>query len=346
MRRESRSRKPPARRFPAEPRKLSTGQSSSHELKGLSVDMTAPAKEPTWTEVGTRVDELLERLGLQLTMGGEPTFIVPRPESPEWNTEALGDEKLLCARRMAAALRSGPYKGGLTMQIFGKLFPGEALPRWVLLTLRREDGEPLSRVPRRHLGVGKGNKPSPPKDAGRLARDLAKTLGLSTSLIGADEPGKPGRKAAYVLPLDRTDEGWVSARWPLEDNGLLRMIPGDSPAGLRLPLHRVPEDRLRRALAIEEQDGVLQIFLPPLSTEAFLLLVAEIEASAERKDLRNLVLCGYPPPSDEPVKFVRIGLAADPHPIGPDPVPTLVRHCSFPSRSYAITPLLPRNTNS
>ena len=92
-------------------------------------------------ELSRRVEKLLEAQELSLTMGGEPTFIPDRPDAAEWNQEALGPEKLGYARRLASRLLDELYPGGLVMQVYGKQYPGEPLPRWVILML------PLTRPP-------------------------------------------------------------------------------------------------------------------------------------------------------------------------------------------------------
>ena len=93
------------------------------------------------------VERKLDACGLSLTMGGEPTYIPEDPEGPEWNHEAMGPEKLDYARRLTARLVRDLYPGALVMQVFGKQYPGEPLPRWVFLTMRRNDGVPLWRHP-------------------------------------------------------------------------------------------------------------------------------------------------------------------------------------------------------
>lgn len=67
---------------------------------------------------------------------------------------------------------------------------------------------------------------------------------------------------------------------------------------------------VRTALNIEIRDGKLYIFLPPLNhTEAFLDLVASIEAVAKKLDIK-VVLEGYEPPHD--LRIDRIKVTPDP----------------------------------
>ncbi|HEY6532329.1 MAG TPA: transglutaminase family protein, partial [Acidimicrobiales bacterium] len=142
---------------------------------------------------------------------------------------------------------------------------------------------------------------------------------------------------AWVMPLHhlrtRQGSGWATVEWVLR-RGRLVLVPGDSPAGLRLPLGSLtwtptpPEAdrsgfepraelspvRAERtagvavvvplegapptALAVEVRDGVLCVFLPPLTHfEDAVELLGIVEAAAV--DLGQPVLIeGYPPPSD------------------------------------------------
>ena len=92
---------------------------------------------------GLLADRKLAAAGLILTQGGEPTFVPHDTSAPEWNVAALGPEKLLYARRLARALASGRFKGGVVLQSFGKQYPGEPLPRWQVGVYRSRIGEPI-----------------------------------------------------------------------------------------------------------------------------------------------------------------------------------------------------------
>jgi uncharacterized protein (DUF2126 family) len=62
----------------------------------------------------------------------------------------------------------------------------------------------------------------------------------------------------------------------------------------------------RTALCAEPREGVLYVFMPPLqSLEAYLELVAAVEASAAQHDLK-VVLEGYEPPSDPRLAQLRV----------------------------------------
>ena len=66
------------------------------------------------------------------------------------------------------------------------------------------------------------------------------------------------------------------------------------------------DDSVRTALAIEERDGRLEVFLPPLpQIEDFLDLVASVEAVATRLQT-PVVLSGYPPPDDARLEVFKV----------------------------------------
>jgi uncharacterized protein (DUF2126 family)/transglutaminase-like putative cysteine protease len=144
-----------------------------------------------------------------------------------------------------------------------------------------------------------------------------------------------GEPAGWVLPLHRTSDGsrWATTRWRLR-RGRLVLVPGTSPLGLRLPLGSIAwepppgiperaafeqlpalagsmallpglptvevavEDAPTTALTVEEREGHVFVFLPPLEhLEDALELLAAVEFAAARVHC-PVVIEGYPPPVD------------------------------------------------
>ena len=234
---------------------------------------TRPYEDDVWQELlssGERVDERLKEAGLSLTIGGEPTFNSrEHPDLPEWNGEALGATKWEQGKRLVNELRLRLAPDGAVLRRFGKLYPGETLPRWALDVVGRRDGVAL--WPRREGLAEKVRSDEGRDDAHLFAEALAARLGLSADLQPAyedpwrafqDEASLPvdvdpleadlddpeerrrlarildkglGREAGWVLPLLRADKAWTSERWSFR-RGHLFLVPGDSPIGLRLPL--------------------------------------------------------------------------------------------------------------
>ena len=322
---------------------------------------TRPFTDAQWRridEVGAAVDRALDAADVRLTCGGEPTFVSRDDfDSPQWNTAALGPEKRMQAGVLARRLldRLGP--GGLMLAQQGKWYPGEPLPRWALEVVWRKDGQPL--WTRRDLIAGDPPAEAAEPDAvrgltatraGDFLHALAPLLGLDAAAVmeayevqPADPLAAPvaAGPRAFVLPLLRFRRGaecrWRTSSWPLPD-GRVPLVPGDSPAGLRLPMGSLPwpdEHELRAgtsivrtALVAEVRGGLLHLFLPPLeqpgaadrdpddreaaavaAADDWLELVAKIESVAATLGM-PVLLEGYPPPSDG--RLARLHVTPDP----------------------------------
>jgi uncharacterized protein (DUF2126 family)/transglutaminase-like putative cysteine protease len=230
--------------------------------------------------MGDQVDRDLEAQDVRLTVGGEPTFVaVEDPDGKEWNTDALGRRKRELADQLVRRLRTRFAPGALLHFGQGKWYPGEPLPRWALGCFWRGDGVPAWKDPRLIADAARPTG-ADAAVAGRFATMLAERLGVeSRHLIPAYEdawyylwrerrlPGNVdpyrsrlddelerarlarvftqglGAVAGYCLPLRRAHapggSWWQSGEWFLRDERL-RLMPGDSPLGFRLPLDSLP----------------------------------------------------------------------------------------------------------
>ena len=225
-------------------------------------------------QLGESVDGRLEAAGLELTMGGEPTFVSSDDmTSAQWTVAADGPEKRQSANRLAAALVDRFAKGGLVQRSEGKWYPGEPLPRWQIGLIWRSDGEQLWSDPALLADPFDATRTDPEAAASaeRLARIITAELGLPDEQLQPafedplarlvaelSEPAGPRptfdpeqpepqlasdldrtetESAAWVLPLVPAwfGEGWVSPAWRTR-RGRLVLVPGHSPAGSRLPL--------------------------------------------------------------------------------------------------------------
>ncbi len=245
-----------------------------------------------------------------MTMGGEPTYIPHQPKGAEWNLEAMGPEKLGYAHKMASNLLNEECPGAVVLQVFGKWYPGEPLPRWNVLLLDNP-GDVLWPV-RSTLLLEDREGQNHPRDATKLAKKLAAKLDFSDFLVPARNASAPKRSTCgWVLPLDYEDDEWISERWPWSREDPIPLFAGDSPLGLRLPLGDLPEDALRRALTVECINGALHLFIPPLEWTAFRTLIHLISETIQESGLTDIILCGYGP-SGAPETVRSFGLAADP----------------------------------
>ena len=244
--------------------------------------------------LGRAIDRTLADNDVRLTMGGEPTFVsIDDMEGDEWSYDALGPAKRRLSAQLVRRLQGAFGPGGLLHDGQGKQYPGEPLPRWALGCYWRTDGQPLWRN-RALLADPTDDHGHGPAQAEALIRRLADRLAVSPGYaVAAYEdplpylhherripvnlaPGDPrleraddrerlrrvlegglGRPVAWVLPLARaTTAGgtmWQSGLWLLRGRHLF-LTPGDSPAGLRLPLESLAWVDPRHAAPVVAQD--------------------------------------------------------------------------------------------
>ncbi|WP_317932446.1 transglutaminase family protein [Halioxenophilus sp. WMMB6] len=257
--------------------------SYSNEVFRIHEDprVTKPYAEGDWETIkalGHAVDEELAAAGVKLTMGGEPTFVsVDDMESAQWNTDALGDDKLRLAKDLLLRLRARYAPDGLLHYGQGKWYPGEEVPRWALGVFWRTDGQAMWHNPELLARVDK-DYGFGVAEAEQFGKALATRLGLAESYVQTAyedtlhyldmeeqlpiniDPLKADLKdglerkrlakllrrglntpTGFALPLawDYGNSGWMSTHWEFR-RGHLALIPGDSPMGFRLPLDSLP----------------------------------------------------------------------------------------------------------
>ena len=258
--------------------------SYSNEVSRIHEDprVTKPYTEHEWAEIinlGDDIDKELEANDVRLTMGGEPTFVsIDDMESAQWNTEALGEDKLSLAKTLLLKLRDRFAPQGLLHYGQGKWYPGEEIPRWALGVYWRTDNDPLWKTPKYLARIDKDYGHTI-DTATLFAKRLAKLLGVSNKYlnpayedalhylieeqrlpknidlkIAAAKGDLERRRLArvlevgfeepvgYVMPIewDSIRGAWNTCRWEFRRERLT-LIPGDSPLGLRIPLDDLPE---------------------------------------------------------------------------------------------------------
>ncbi len=256
-----------------------------HEMKVTRIvetpRVTKPYSEAQWSaivEMGRAVDRALADGDVRLTMGGEPTFVsIDDPDGPEWNTDALGDDKLQRAKQLHAKLRDHYAPSGLVHVGQGKWYPGEPLPRWALSLFWRRDGVPLW-ADRDLLAADDAAGGDDEASAKGLLEAFARRLGVDPAFVLpayedtyhyllrerqlpanvdpldsklADPLERTrlrrlfgeglGKIAGWVLPLAKPAhaEAWRTSPWRFRGDHCF-LLPGDSPMGLRLPLSTLP----------------------------------------------------------------------------------------------------------
>ncbi|HEX9701510.1 MAG TPA: transglutaminase family protein, partial [Rhodospirillales bacterium] len=141
--------------------------------------VTKPYTEEQWAAIdalGHKVDEVLAKNDVRLTMGGEPTFVsIDHVDEPEWNTTATGPTKRKLAHDLIRRLKARFAPGGLLHFGQGKWYPGEQLPRWAFALYWRADGKPVWQSDNLIAAEDKDHAPSV-TDAERLLHGVARRL--------------------------------------------------------------------------------------------------------------------------------------------------------------------------
>jgi uncharacterized protein (DUF2126 family)/transglutaminase-like putative cysteine protease len=335
-----------------------------------------PLSDEAWAaldQLGEKVDGDLAAADLRLTMGGEPTFVATDDyESPEWTIAALGGEKRVRADELVRRLRERFAPQGLLHYGHGKWYPGEVTPRWAFALTWRRDGKPLWRDAALIARESETRDVSA-QDTQRFTEAVAARLGIKAERVQAayedparwlvEEDNLPinvdvhdpklfdaaararmvrafdrglGTPVASVLPLRREGEAWVSEAWALRREKLL-LLPGDLPAGSRLPLASLPhvepadypivspadttappplpeavepgpaqDGIVRTALAVEARDGRLCVFMPYVGAlEDYLAILAAVEAAAAQL-ATPVHIEGYAPPADPRLDVIKV----------------------------------------
>ncbi|MBK1664828.1 IMP dehydrogenase [Rhodospirillum rubrum] len=148
--------------------------------------VTKPYSEEQWQAIdalGQRIDTVLGKADVRLTMGGEPTFVsIDDMDGPEWNTAAVGPDKERLATNLLHRLRQSYAPGGLLLFGQGKWYPGEQLPRWAHHLFWRTDGKVLWRTPRL-LSDGRSDHGHDTRSARAFVERLTARLGLDHKVI-------------------------------------------------------------------------------------------------------------------------------------------------------------------
>ncbi|WP_313387978.1 transglutaminase family protein, partial [Rhodospirillum rubrum] len=148
--------------------------------------VTKPYSDEQWRAIdalGRRIDTVLGKADVRLTMGGEPTFVsIDDMDGPEWNTTAVGPDKERLATNLLHRLRQSYAPAGLLLFGQGKWYPGEQLPRWAHHLFWRTDGKALWRTPRL-LSDGLSDHGHDTRSARAFVERLTTRLGLDNKVI-------------------------------------------------------------------------------------------------------------------------------------------------------------------
>jgi len=259
----------------------------------------------TFDEAAKAVSARFQRHHLQVTLGGEPSYIPNDPVGLEWIVAALGPTKLPYARAMAAALMEKEFPGAVAFQAQGKFYPGEPNARWALHLLWNRSGKPLpgSKAWQAHQKV------RPPLNLADARKTISDGLGVRNRWHRFHDDAHP--EAEYwALPIDHEGGKWISHPWPLKGDQL-KLIGAEGPAGLRLPLHLLPETALHRAMVLEKHGGEVALFFPPLLQPAFAEMLEIVAPAVCMPQVGMFRFEGYIPDDTEHI-WTKLSLTPDP----------------------------------
>lgn len=233
--------------------------------------VTKPYSDEQWQQIqalGKAVDKEFEKNDVRLTMGGEPTFVsIDDMESAQWNTDALGDDKLSLAKTLLLRLRDRYAQKGLLHYGQGKWYPGEEIPRWALGVFWRKDNEPLWNNPKLLARIDKDYKLEI-KDAIRFGRYLCDLLSVSRRCCQpAYEDGFYYLMQEQNLPKN-LDILAQKIKGNLDRRRLARLIDQGFtvPTGVVVPLER------STGLPVEEDEKTWRSSLWPMKRERITLI--------------------------------------------------------------------------
>ncbi|MFN7229854.1 MAG: transglutaminase family protein [Synechococcaceae cyanobacterium] len=249
--------------------------------------------------------------GIELTLGGEPTYVPLHPDGAEWTVAADGPTKLALAQRLARELQTGVWPHSTLLTCVGKRYEGEVNPRWALRLFTGLQGEPVVRWPRPGQPEAGASPPAPGQGAAWLV-GLGERLGLELEPTALADP-LDSERHVWAVPLshgepDGEAPGWRAARWPLPP-AQARLSGAPGPAGLRLPLDLLDPAIPRQVLTLEIDREGWELFLPPLTREPLTQLLQAVADSLG--PLPAPRLSGLLPP-DCDGHWQVLGLTADP----------------------------------
>ncbi|KOR31248.1 hypothetical protein TI04_01790 [Achromatium sp. WMS2] len=245
------------------------------------------------TDALADLDQRIKTLKLSIWLGGEPTFTDRFAQTAEWIGEAIGGNKELKARALAAGLLAA-FPGGLILRTIGRQYPGEPTPRWNLGILAHRNGDLLWNGPPDPVLVQDSSDRQPDLDLLRatIANNLQEQGWITQYTNSSTVPG--------TRLLARSDgEPIISEK--------LQSTPVNSPSIHSIP---IPDTGLCDALAehgyyllkfhLQQQDTNYwpTIELPSINDPyQYQILLGAIADAARSLKLTALILQGYPPPT-------------------------------------------------
>jgi uncharacterized protein (DUF2126 family) len=248
-------------------------------------------------------DRAVAARGLELWVGGEPTYTDPQSEDPQWLHAALGEDKQLRAATVAARLAAA-RPGAALLRSVGRPYAGEPCPRWSFGVYTSRDGAPVWAGPPDPLcTAGAGALPDLAAFAA-AGLEALDAVGWPAGVVQA--PGVLGLRLAFRF------DGAPPPRNPSLEPRLLRgslhdtvvegpeLLDALAAEGIGLLVAGVLEDALTARV-------VLRLELPAVPDVAVLRrLFGALAGALAACGAGEVVLAGHPPPVDASVAWLTV----------------------------------------
>lgn len=215
-------------------------------------------------------DAELERRGLAIWIGGEPTFTDRFLTTPEWTIAATGDDKAERGERVLARM-AARAPGAVVLRTEGRRYPGEDAPRWSKGVYARRDGVELWQGPPDPAAGGR------PSEVGAIARFREQIAHVGGD-VGVHEASGV---TSLVMPARETVPAFLAM---LDDISMCAR--GAGLAGLVLEGAPPPVDASVWWTTLTPDPGVLEVNLAPATGVAELTHeIARLYQDAEASGL-------------------------------------------------------------
>ncbi len=246
------------------------------------------SKTELFDEAIANHDARIASAGLDIWMGGEPTFTDRMSFAAEWNSGACGDEKYQRATIFAAAWAKQEL-GSALLRTLGRQYPDEDVPRWSFGVYSSRQGQALWQGPADPIAGGATSN-----EAQLIVfRDaLASHFGGRTLTVDA---AMPERIVVGTSELDpRQVPALARPPWDLQE------IPDSGPVD-----ELAEQGVLMFACGLDGEH--LCLCMPAFaSVQAFRDALRTIELAAHTAGVTGLILGGYPPPVDETICWTTV----------------------------------------
>jgi uncharacterized protein (DUF2126 family) len=275
-------------------------------------------------------DDRLAARDLGIWMGAEPTFTDRFSMDPQWHNLALGTDKELRGRGLAAALAAEP-PGCALLRSLGRLYPGEQDRRWSYGLLSRRDGVPLWTGPPDPLLGGTGSDAASLEGFAPALLERLPALGWSGTAIAGTVPHEHrlilSPEGRPLVPSLRSDPRLQRPSAHARNAGAGAVLDDLAAEGWYLLIITSAQDQGRQFASLElpgvgNQDGLIT-------------LLGLVGPAASEAGLGGVILRGQPPAAGPRLHWTTITPDPGVVEINQAPAATLAEHLTETRRQFA-----------